>query len=145
MTLNYLGEPGRILELWRAASIARSLPAMRELYSDDAIYEFPFTAAGFPARLDGRAAILDFLAATWATGLVSYKRYETIAAYRTADDPAVIIVEQTVHGTSPASGVFTLPNLLIAEVTDNRIKRLRDYANLVAASQALGTRNLNLS
>src|SRR6478752_530477 len=78
----HLGEPGRILEAWRAASIARSVPAMREIYSDDANYDFPFTGAGFPSRLTGRAAILDFLASTWATGLVSYERYETIAAYR---------------------------------------------------------------
>ncbi|MBT9256283.1 hypothetical protein KMZ30_11935 [Phycicoccus sp. KQZ13P-1] len=140
MNLDHLGEPGRIMELWQAASIAQSLRAMEEIFDDDAIYEFPFTAAGFPSRIDGKKAIVAFLSATWSTGLIVYDRYETIAAYRAKDDPGVVIVEQDVYGTSSAAGDFILPNLIVAQIENGRIEKLRDYANLLAASQALGMR-----
>lgn len=112
--------------------------AFQELYADDAVYEFPFTAPGFPSRLVGRDAIVEFVAATWKTGLVNYERYETIAAYVSAHDPGTVIVEQEAHGTSPVSGGFTLPNLIVLTVAHGRIAQLRDYVNLLAASRALG-------
>lgn len=138
MTSERLGEPGALLERWRAASIEQSADDFRELYAPDAVYEFPFTAPGFPSRLSGREAILEFVVATWETGLVNYERYETINVYVAANDPRTVIVEQVVHGTSPTKGSFTLPNLVIMTVVNGQIEFLRDYANLLAAARALG-------
>lgn len=93
---------------------------------------------GESSRLTGRDAILEFVVGTWETGLVNYKRYETIAAYVAASYPRTVIVEQEVFGTSPVTGLFTLPNLVVVTVADSRIRHLRDYANLLSASRALG-------
>jgi ketosteroid isomerase-like protein len=135
--LERLGDAGGILERLRAAAIARSAREMSDLYAVDAVHEFPFTAPGAPSRLESRDAIMEFIVTTWDTGLLSYERYETIAAY-TTNDPTTVVVEQDVHGTSPATGPFTLPNLIVLTVVDHRIRHLRDYVNLVAVSEALG-------
>jgi hypothetical protein len=137
--LEQLGEAGEVLERARAAAIAQSAGEMSDLYAVDAVHEFPFTGPGMPSRLEGRDAIMEFILATWGTGVLNYERYETLAAY-TTNDPGTVVVEQEVHGTSPATGSFTLPNLVVLTVAGRRIQRFRDYANLIAVSAVLGLR-----
>ena len=135
--LSGLGEAGRVLERVRAATLARSVSGMRQLYAPDAVHEFPFTRPGLPSRLVGRDAVLEFVVATWRDGPLRFERYRTLLAHRT-DDPATVVVQQEVDGTSSTTGPFTLPNLVVLTVADDRIRHLRDFVNIPAALAAMG-------
>lgn len=134
--LRSLGEPGRLLERVRAASIKQSVSEMARLYAVDAVHEFPFTKPDVPSRLAGRDTILEFIAAGWK-GPLKYERYQTVSAY-TTNDPDTIVVQQDVYGASSTTGPFLLPNLVVLTVTNGEIQRFRDFVNILAALEAIG-------
>jgi ketosteroid isomerase-like protein len=126
-----------VLERMREAAIAQSAGDMSSMYAIDAVHEFPFAKPGVPSRMEGRDAIMSFIAAFWSTGPLRYERYRTIAIHETAD-PDTIVVEQEVAGTSSATGSFVLPNIIVLRTRHGQIVHLRDYANLLAVEEALG-------
>jgi ketosteroid isomerase-like protein len=126
-----------ILERHREAAINQSVDDMSRLYAVDAVHEFPFTAPGFPSRLEGRDEIVSWIAALWKADSLKYERYRTLAIYDT-NDSDTIIVEQEALGTSASSGEFALPNIVVLTVHNGQIARLRDYVNILAAAAAIG-------
>lgn len=132
-----LGGARDVLERHRQASVSQSVEDMRQLYAVDAVHEFPFTAPGFPSRLEGREDIVSWIAAGWQANTFSYKGYRTLAIHDT-HDPDTIIVEQEAIGTSASTGDFALPNLVVLTVRKGQIAHLRDYVNILAAAAAVG-------
>lgn len=130
--------PLEALDRMRAAAIAQSAAEMGQVYAPDAVHEFPFTRPGAPARMEGRDAIIGFITGFWDTSPLRYERYRTIAIHQTAD-PDTIVVEQEVAGTSTTTGSFVLPNVLVLQARHGQITHLRDYANLLALADALGS------
>ncbi|NUP02400.1 MAG: SnoaL-like domain-containing protein [Nonomuraea sp.] len=126
--------PREVLERLRRASIDQSADDLTRLYAADAVHEFPFTVPGVPSRLEGREAIVAWITTGWKDHPLRYESYRTLAVHDTAD-PGTIVVEQEAVG-----GGFTLPNLLVLTVGDGRIVHLRDYANPLAAAEALDRR-----
>jgi ketosteroid isomerase-like protein len=126
-----------VLERLRQAAIDQSVEEMRRLYAVDAVHEFPFTRPGVPSRLEGRDAIVNWIAAGWQANLLKYERYRTLAVHDTGD-PATIIVEQEVLGTSASTGEFALPNIVVLTADNGQITHLRDYVNVLAAAAAIG-------
>jgi hypothetical protein len=55
--------PRAVLERFQQAAIDKDLTSMVDLYSEDAIHEFPFTRPGLPSRLEGREQIRAFMQA----------------------------------------------------------------------------------
>ena len=128
----------QVLERWRQAAIDRSVNDISIVYAIDAVHEFPFTRPGLPSRMEGRDEIVSFIAGFWANGPLRYERYRTIAVHNTTD-PSTIVVEQKVEGTSSTTGPFVLPNLLVLTARHSEIVHLRDYVNVLAAAEAMGT------
>ena len=126
-----------VLRRHRQAAVDQSAGEMSRLYAVDAVHEFPFTAPGFPSRLEGREEIVNWTVALWKTGALRYERYRTLAIHDT-DDPETIIVEQEALGTSTSTGEFALPNIVVLTVRDGQIVRLRDYVDVLAAAAAVG-------
>jgi ketosteroid isomerase-like protein len=126
-----------VLERYRQAAITRSADDMSRVYAVDAIHEFPFTRPGLPSRLEGRDAIVTWIAAGWQAFPLKYERYRTLAIHDTGD-PETIVVEQEALGTSAATGEFALPNIVVLTARNGQIARLRDYVNIPAAAAAMG-------
>jgi ketosteroid isomerase-like protein len=129
----------QVLERWRQAAIDRSVEDISSVYAIDAVHEFPFIGPGLPTRMEGRDEIVNFIAAFWTSGPLRYERYRTITIHNTTD-PSTIVVEQEVEGTSSTTGPFVLPNLLVLTARQSEIVHLRDYANVLAAAEAIGQR-----
>jgi len=129
--------PREVLERWRRASLARSVEAMRSVYAADAVHEFPFAYPGVPTRLEGREAIVDWIAAGWAGDVPRFDGYRTLAVHTTAD-PHTVVVEQEAVGTSATTGAFTLPAIVVLTARDGQIVRLRDYVDVRAVAAVLG-------
>jgi len=129
--------PREVLERWRRASLARSVEAMRSVYAADAVHEFPFAYPGVPSRLEGREAIVDWIAAGWAGDVPGFDEYRTLAVHTTAD-PRTVVVEQEAVGTSATTGAFTLPAIVVLTAHGGEIVRLRDYVDVRAVAAVLG-------
>ena len=136
--------PREVLELLRQAAISQSADDMNRLYAADAVHEFPFIQPGMPSRLEGRDDIVNWIAAGWKAFPLRYESYRTLAIHDTSD-PGTIIVEQEALGTSPSTGEFALPNLVVLTVRNGQIARLRDYVNIPAALAAMGPSSSSLN
>lgn len=131
------GGAREVLARWRRAAISQSIEDMNRLYAADAVHEFPFTRPGVPSRLEGRDAIVSWIAAGWQANTLRYDRYRTLASHDTSD-PETIVVEQEAIGTSTSTGEFALPNIVVLTARDGQIVQLRDYVNVLAAAAAMG-------
>ncbi|KAA2267129.1 hypothetical protein F0L68_00940 [Solihabitans fulvus] len=129
--------PRAVLELHRQAAVDQSVEDMRRVYAIDAVHEFPFAYPGVPSRLAGRDNIVNWIAAGWQANPLKYEHYRILAIHDTSD-PDTIIVEQEALGTSPTTGEFALPNIMVLTARNGQIVRLRDYVNILAAAAALG-------
>ena len=129
--------PREVLERYRQAAIDQSVDDMRRVYASDAVHEFPFAYPGMPSRFEGRDEIVNWIASGWEVNSLRYESYRTLAIHNTSH-PETIIAEQEVHGTSPSTGGFTLPNIVVLTTRDGQIAHLRDYVNILAAAAALG-------
>ncbi|MBO0813008.1 MAG: nuclear transport factor 2 family protein [Microlunatus sp.] len=127
--------PLEVFERYRQATLDHSPSAIGELFGEAATLEFPFTRPGLPSRLEGRAAIVEWIGHSW--GSLTYDAYETIAIHTTGD-PETIIVEQAAIGTRAGTGDFRLPNIVVFTARAGKIIRLRDYVNVLAALDAIG-------
>jgi uncharacterized protein len=127
-----------LLERLRAASIAQDAERLAALYAEDAVHEFPFTTPGGPARIEGRAALAEFLATVYRSLPLRYTEYRTIAVHQVGE--RTLVVEQEALGINTKTGArFALPNVAVIDVDpEGLIASFRDYANPVAVAEALG-------
>lgn len=126
-----------VLEHLRAASIEQDAARMAALYAEDAVHEFPFTMPGGPTRIEGRAAIAEFVATVYRSLPLRYSEYRTIAVHQV--DGTTLVVEQEALGVNTVTGArFVLPNVAVIEVDpQGRIASFRDYVNPTAVAEAL--------
>ncbi len=136
--MNSGGGLSDVLERLRAASVARDAGRLAALYTEDAVHEFPFTTPDGPTRIEGRAAITEFLAAVYRSLPLRYSGYRTIAVHQVGE--ATLVVEQEALGVNTRTGEpFALPNVAVIDVDpQGLIVSLRDYVNPVAVAAALG-------
>jgi ketosteroid isomerase-like protein len=127
-----------LLERLRAASIAQDAERLAALYAEGAVHEFPFTTPGGPARIEGRAAMAEFLATVYRSLPLRYTEYRTIAVHQVGE--RTLVVEQEALGINTKTGArFALPNVAVIDVDpEGLIASFRDSANPVAVAEALG-------
>ncbi|MEU9477752.1 nuclear transport factor 2 family protein [Streptomyces sp. NPDC048191] len=118
--------PREVLARHHRAMLDKSADDLADLYAVDAVHEFPFTSPGFPARFEGREAVRAGYRAAWG-GPARVEEIEQIAIHDTAG-PGVVVAEQVVRGSLPATGTcFSVPGLLVLHVHDGLLTRVRDY------------------
>jgi ketosteroid isomerase-like protein len=126
-----------VLDRLRVASIAQDAVGLAQMYAEDAVHEFPFTTPGGPTRIEGRAAIGEFVATVYRSLPLRYTGYRTIAVHQV--DGTTLVVEQEALGVNAATGArFALPNVAVIEVDpQGLIASFRDYVNPAAVAEAL--------
>ncbi|MEH0450134.1 MULTISPECIES: nuclear transport factor 2 family protein [unclassified Streptomyces] len=108
---------------------------LADLYTIDAVHEFPFSSPGFPPSFEGREAVRAGYRAAWGASPVQVAEVRRVAAYETADSE-VIVAEHVVVGTLPTKATFTIPGLLILHVRNGLIMRVRDYMDGLGVASA---------
>ncbi|WP_031468810.1 nuclear transport factor 2 family protein [Sciscionella sediminilitoris] len=120
--------------------LSRSLDALKsgdvdgylEMYAPDAVHEFPFAPEGAPRRLEGRAAIADYMRGL--PGLLRFGPFTDIRVRQAEDET---IVEFTGHHHSiPDDAPRDIDYVFIITRRDGEVTHIRDYMNplqLVAA------------
>lgn len=111
----------------------KSADELADLYTEDAVHEFPF--GGLPAYT-GREAIRAGYRASWGASPVEVKEIRNVVTHQTAD-PEVVIVEQETVVTANGRQV-TVPGLLILRVRNGQITHTRDYMDATAIARVRG-------
>ena len=111
------------------------MAAFAALWAEDGVLEFPFAQPGAPRRLEGRAAVQEYLRDY--PDLLDVREIPERAVHRT-EDPAVVIVEFTVNGVVVATDKpYTMPYIAVITVRDGEIQHYRDYWSPAAAAEIL--------
>lgn len=115
--------------------LAEDIPGWVGLWDESGVMEFPFAPPGAPGRLDGRAAVAEYM-----KGYPELLRPTAVeeVLHRT-EDPEVIVVEMRAEGQVVATGQpYDMSYVAVLTVRDGRIVHYRDYWNPLAAARMLG-------
>jgi len=116
--------------------LAKDMAAYAALWAADGSIEFPFAPPGYPPRVDGRAAITDYLRGY--PDLLDIQQVTEQTVHVTAD-PAVVIAEFGTAGAVVASGrPFRMRYVAILTARNGEIAHYRDYWNPLAAAEIMG-------
>jgi ketosteroid isomerase-like protein len=116
--------------------LAHDMAGFAGLWAVDGTMEFPFAPAGYPQRLEGRAAVAEYLRDY--TGHIDLRAITSRTLHQTVD-PHVVVVEFEVDGTAVRTGrPYRMRYISVITVLDGEIAGYRDYWNPVAAAEALG-------
>ncbi|WP_410640810.1 nuclear transport factor 2 family protein [Amycolatopsis sp. lyj-346] len=106
------------------------------LWAEDGVLEFPFAGPGYPKRVEGRDAILEYLRDY--PNLLDIREVTAKTVHETTD-PSVVVVEFTVAGVVVASQrPYELSYIAVITVEDGEIRHYRDYWSPLAAAGVLG-------
>ncbi|MCP2332508.1 nuclear transport factor 2 family protein [Actinoalloteichus caeruleus] len=123
-------DPADLLHRGVASLLAGDMAGFVDLYADDAVLELPFAPPGAPRRLEGRAAIHEYLR-DYPNRLDVREITDTIT-HRT-DDPGTIIVEFTANGlVVPTGRPYQARYVTVLSTRNGRIQHHRDYWNPLA-------------
>lgn len=116
--------------------LAKDMAAFAGLWSVDGVLEFPFAPSGYPARVEGRAAIAEYLSDY--PEKLDIREIPELRLHQSVD-PAVVIVEFAATGIVVATGTpYLMRYIAVITVRDNEIEHYRDYWSPLAAAEAMG-------
>ncbi|PHY22874.1 nuclear transport factor 2 family protein [Caulobacter sp. BP25] len=115
--------------------LAKDMKGWSELCAEDVIAEFPFAPEGSPARIEGRAALYEYLRGY--PDAIDVRALPTLKTYAT-DDPAVAIAEWSASGQVLANGnPYEMRYATFVTFRDGLIVNYREYWNPLAFLNAM--------
>ncbi|WP_328603933.1 nuclear transport factor 2 family protein [Amycolatopsis sp. NBC_00345] len=116
--------------------LAHDMAGFANLWAEDGVLEFPFASPGYPRRVEGRAAIAEYLRGY--PDLLDIREITEKTVHETAD-AGVTVVEFEVAGVAVATGKpYRLGYIAVLTVRDGEIRHYRDYWSPLAAAEVLG-------
>ncbi|AQZ61541.1 unnamed protein product [[Actinomadura] parvosata subsp. kistnae] len=116
--------------------LAKDMTAFAGLWAEDGVIEFPFAQPGYPQRVEGRAAIHEYLRDY--PDILDIREITSKTVHQSVD-PAVVIVEMEVAGVVAATGrPYTMRYIAVITVRDGEIRSYRDYWSPLAAAEIMG-------
>lgn len=129
--------PAQVLERRRELLLNHDTDGFADLFAQDAVIELPFTAPGFPSRVEGQQAIREFSRRVGASPM-RISDLEEVAVHHT-DDPEVVVVELVARvKVAGTDRTFATSSVQVFRIRNGKILLFRDYANPRALSAALG-------
>ncbi|WP_237572871.1 nuclear transport factor 2 family protein [Mycolicibacterium lacusdiani] len=116
--------------------IAQDVAGFAGLWAEDGVLEFPFAAPGFPRRLEGRAAVAEYMSGY--PDILRIREFPAVVVHQSVD-PDVVIVEFEAAGTVVATGApYRMRYIAVITVRDGEIGSYRDYWSPAAAAEVVG-------
>jgi ketosteroid isomerase-like protein len=108
--------------------------------ADDAIFEFLYTAPGWPQRIEGRENLMALFSGYG--NIITLHGADELVVHK-SQDPRVVILEYAVHGTVLRTGLdYNNHFISVITIKDRKIAHWRDYMDSYGAMAALvGTGN----
>ncbi|MFF1923217.1 nuclear transport factor 2 family protein [Streptomyces sp. NPDC058221] len=127
--------PRSVLDRYHQAMKDKSADDLADLYTVDAVHEFPFAAPGFPSHFAGREEVRSGYRAAWGASPLQVVDIRDVVVHGDTDHGTVVAGHVVV--VESAGGVRALvPGLLIIDVRDGLITRVRDYMDAQAVARA---------
>lgn len=115
--------------------LAKDMLGFADLWAQDGVMEFPFAPATGPRRLDGRAAVREYVR-HYADHLDV--RAVPKSTVHVTTDPNVAVAEFEVTGVAVATGCdYLLSYVAVVTARDGEIVHYRDYWNPLAAQEVM--------
>ncbi|WP_433518892.1 nuclear transport factor 2 family protein [Nonomuraea sp. CA-143628] len=116
--------------------VSKDMSAFAGLWAETGAMEFPFAPPGYPQRLEGRAAIQEYLRGY--PDILDIREITEQVVHQSVD-PEVVIAEFTAAGIVVATGrPYSLRYIAVITVRDGEIQHYRDYWNPLAAAEVMG-------
>lgn len=116
--------------------LAKDMDGWADLFAEDATFELPFAPRNYPERLEGQAAIRDYIKDY--PKHIDLQDFPEVTVHPTVD-PDVIVVEMRCEGRVVATGrPYRIRYISVVTVKDGKIARYRDYWNPLAVIEAVG-------
>ena len=128
-------EQAKIVQGFFDHLVAKDLPAFLALWARDAVIEMPFTAPGFPARIEGEAALREFWTGAQANAAslaFDNLRIEALAApgwWMSRQEGRI----QTLDG-KPYNNRY----VCLFEIVDGRLQTYHEYYNPLVVMETFG-------
>lgn len=105
-----------------------------EMFHANGVLEFPYAPPGYPPKLEGRAAIAEFMNGYFDH--VNLKAMTFTASYHCGE---TLIVEMRGEGTAVTTGKdFTMVYVAVITVKNGRFARYKDYWDPLVGVRAMG-------
>lgn len=116
--------------------LAKDMKGWTELCDENVVAEFPFAPEGSPARLEGRAALYEYLRNY--PQVIDVREIPTLRTYST-DDPNVAIAEWSASGRVLTNGnPYQMRYATFVTFGNGLITNYREYWNPMAFIAAMG-------
>jgi len=127
-----------MVELLRKMVEGRDSPAFSELFAEDGVLEYPFTAPGFPTVYKGLTEI-KALVERMAEARDLFDIHEVTATVHETTDPEVVVAEIAHHGHSHVTNQpYQMLALGIIRIRNGKIVHYRDFMNPLSMAELLG-------
>lgn len=111
----------------------KDIPAWVDLWDDDGVFEFPFAPDGWPTRLEGKAAIADYMRDY--PDHIDLHDFPQVEIHRTAAARTIVVEMRGVGRLVATDSPFEMTYIAVVTVHDGRFTRYRDYWNPLAVVQ----------
>ena len=106
--------------------LAGDSDAWTQFYSDDAVHEFPYAPEPFPGRLEGKAAIGEYM--KHLPEMVKFASFDDVRVHEARKD--LLSVELQGRGRLVADGApFHMSYVWFITFRDGLVSHFRDYMN----------------
>ena len=102
---------------------------------DDIVLEFPYAPAGRPTRVEGKAAVGEYLRAV--PGQIDFEEVTRLDVHQTVD-PDTAVIEWAARGRIKATGApYEMTYVVVLTLADGLMKEYRDYWNPLVVADSL--------
>lgn len=131
--MNAPTQPAELFRHGLQLLLDKKFSAWVDLWADDGVIEFPFAPEGWPKRLEGKAAVADYMRGY--PDHIDIRELPELQIHEMADT-STIVVEMRAVGTLVQTGApFDMTYIAVVSFADGRITRYRDYWNPLTVTE----------
>ncbi|GHB83796.1 hypothetical protein GCM10010347_63360 [Streptomyces cirratus] len=113
--------------------LEKDVPGWVELWAEDGVLEFPFAPEGWPSRLEGKAAVGDYM--RHYPDHVDVHDFPDVKIHQTAEAETIVVEMRGVGRLVETDTPYDMTYIAVVTVVDGLITSYRDYWNPLAVSQ----------
>lgn len=114
--------------------VRKDIPGWVDLWHEDGVLEFPFAPPGWPARLEGRQAVADYM--RHYPDHIDLHDFPDVTIHQTTAAETIVVEMRGVGRFVETGDPFDMAYIAVVTVKDGLITSYRDYWNPLAAQQS---------
>ncbi|WP_309055740.1 nuclear transport factor 2 family protein [Streptomyces sp.] len=116
--------------------LEKDMSAWVDLWDDDGVFEFPFAPDGRPKRLEGKAAVADYMRDY--PDHIDLHDFPSVRIHRTTDAQTIVVEMRAVGRLVKSDAPYDMTYIAVVTVRDGLITHYRDYWNPLALQDFAG-------